>query len=180
MKLIPINKGKRRKTRYNSCRTENKTLTHRKKIKLRIKETIFLFIRNKHTHTNKTHTTLSQQAENENKNTNTQQIKLYKTNNKQTKKLALHSNTQKTDTHTHFQTPTKEETSRKQNKKNNCQNKIRTIVFNKNDNKPVFLSQTVTSPLRLLSLFLILSLSSLTFCRSLPRFAPPPCFAALT
>lgn len=44
MKLIPINKGKRRKTRYNSCRTETTHKTHR--IKLRIKETIFLFIRN--------------------------------------------------------------------------------------------------------------------------------------
>lgn len=136
MKLIPINKGKRRKTRYNSCRTENKTLTHRK-IKLRIKETIFLFIRNKHTHTHTKHTTLSQQAENENKNTDTKQIKLYKTdNNQKTTCITFKQQHAKQNTHT-LSNPNQGRNQQK-TKKNNCQNKIRTIVFNKNDNKPVF------------------------------------------
>lgn len=140
MKLIPINKGKKKKkTRYNSCRTETNKTKHTHRIKLRIKETIFLFIRNTHTQTK----TLSQQAENET-NQYTQhihkQIKLYK-QIKKNQAAYIEANTQNKKKHTHtFKPQPRMKTAENQQKKNNCQNKIRTIVFNKNDKNRCFLS----------------------------------------
>lgn len=77
----------------------------------------------------------------------------------------------KQKTHTFKPQPRKKPAENK-TKKNNCQNKIRTIVFNKNDNKPVFSLWNchLSHSLSLNLIFSLLSPLSDVFCRS-PRFA---------